>query len=132
MLISGYSFSDAHLNELIFDAATGRERSEFIAFVYSNIPDTLAERAEITPNLQVIGTREAIIGGIRSNWKEPEHELADVWSEGQFLLPDFKFLTRHLARSTQHRYEGDSNLRALLKEAMRDEGDEGQEDGHAG
>ena len=71
VLISGYSFGDDHLNELIFDAATRRERSEFLAFLYSDIPDALAERAEITPNLQIISRTEAIIGGIRANWKEP-------------------------------------------------------------
>ena len=118
VLISGYSFGDEHLNELVFDAATRRQRSEFVAFLYSDIPAPLAERAEITPNLQIVSRREAIIGGIRADWKEPEDAWPDVWSEGQFLLPDFKFLARHLARSTQNRYEGDSNLRALLREAI--------------
>lgn len=118
VLISGYSFVDEHLNELIFDAATRRQRSEFVAFLYSDIPAPLAERAEITPNLQIVSRREAIIGGIRADWKEPEDAWPDVWAEGQFLLPDFKFLARHLARSTQNRYEGDSNLRALLREAI--------------
>ena len=56
VLISGYSFSDDHLNEQIFDAATRRERSEFIAFLYSDIPPALAERAEITPNLQIVSS----------------------------------------------------------------------------
>ena len=130
VLISGYSFCDEHINELIFDGATRRQRSEFVAFLYSDIPANLAERAEITPNLQIVSWREAIIGGIRADWKEPEDPWPDVWTDGQFLLPDFKFLARHLARSTQHRYEGDSRLRALLKEAIgegpihdREEGD---------
>ena len=118
VLISGYSFGDEHLNELVFDAATRRERSEFIAFLYSDIPAKVSERAEITPNLQIVSRQEAIIGGIRADWNEPEEVWPDVWSEGHFQLPDFKFLARHLARSTLHRYEGDSNLRALLKEAI--------------
>ena len=118
MLISGYSFSDEHLNELIFDAATRRERSEFIAFVYSHIPDELARHAEITPNLQVVSNREAIIGGIRGDWTESEDSLPYIWSDGEFLLPDFRCLSRHLARSTGHRYEGDSILRALLQNAI--------------
>ena len=118
LLISGYSFCDEHLNELIFDAATRRERSEFVAFLYSDIPPELSDRAMITPNLQIISRREAIIGGIRANWKEPEGALPDVWSEGEFLLPDFKFLAKYLARGTQHRYEGDTTLRKLLREAI--------------
>ena len=90
VLIAGYSFSDDHLNELIFDAATRRERSEFVAFLYSDIPESLAKRAEITPNLQIVSSREAIIGGTRAKWKEPEGALTNVWSDGRFLLPDFK------------------------------------------
>lgn len=35
VLIAGYSFSDQHLNEMLYDAAARRERSEFIAFCFS-------------------------------------------------------------------------------------------------
>lgn len=62
VLISGYSFGDAHLNEMIFDAATRKQRSEFIAFSYGSIPDEVAERALLTPNFQALGANEAIIG----------------------------------------------------------------------
>jgi hypothetical protein len=34
VLISGYSFGDEHLNEMIFDAAAHRERSEIVAFCF--------------------------------------------------------------------------------------------------
>ena len=128
MLISGYSFSDDHLNELIFDAATRRERSEFIAFVHSDIPIELAERAELTPNLQVVSRREAVIGGIRGNWTEPDVAVPLVWSDGEFLLTDFRCLARHLARSTGHKYEGDSGLRALLQDAIAERDVQPQED----
>ena len=91
MLIAGYSFGDDHLNEQIFDSATRHERSEFIAFLYGNIPESVAERAEITPNLQVVSAREAVIGGIRREWVAPESPASDIWSCGQFLLGDFGF-----------------------------------------
>ena len=127
MLIAGYSFGDDHLNEQIFDAATRRERSEFIVFVYSSIPDPLADRAEITPNLQVVSAQEAIIGGIRCNWKEPSNPPPNIWSDGEFLLGDFGCLARYLAQSMVHRKEGDRTLQALLERAM--EGDDFQADG---
>jgi len=38
VLVSGYSFSDAHLNDMIFDAASHCPRSEFQVFCYSDIP----------------------------------------------------------------------------------------------
>jgi hypothetical protein len=99
MLISGYSFCDQHLNELLFDAARRRERSEFVAFCYSDIPEDLATRAMSAPNLQVMGATEAIIGGIRSNWKAPEDPPPDVWENGKFALGDFKHLAAYLART---------------------------------
>jgi len=99
MLMSGYSFGDQHLNELVFDAARRRERSEFIAFCYSNIAEHLAKRALSTPNLQVLGATEAIIGGIRDEWKPPEDPPPDVWEGGKFALGNFKHLAAYLART---------------------------------
>lgn len=107
MLIAGYSFGDPHLNELLFDAAVRRERSEFVAFCYSEIPELLADRAATTPNLQVVTGSEAIIGGVRANWKAPDDEAPpDVWKEGKFALRDFRQLAAYLALSTrQHEHE---------------------------
>jgi hypothetical protein len=99
MLISGYSFCDDHLNELIFDAARRRERSEFVAFCYSTVPEHLAKRALSTPNLQVVGATEAIIGGIHADWKEPDEPPPNVWENGKFALGDFKHLAAYLART---------------------------------
>ena len=85
-IIAGYSFGDAHLNELIFDAATRRERSEFVAFCYSEIPEPLAKRAATTPNLQAVTGHEAIIGGVRGEWSPPEEMPANLWADGQLSL----------------------------------------------
>ena len=92
MLITGYSFRDEHLNEQLFDAATRRERSEFMAFCFSDIPDALASRATTTPNLQVLNPREAIIGGIRGNWKAADDSPSEIWSNNAFQLCDFQNL----------------------------------------
>jgi hypothetical protein len=118
MLITGYSFGDDHLNEQLFDAASRRERSEFIAFCFSEIPKTLADRAVTTPNLQVVSGREAILGGVRANWKAPEEAPADIWDKGQFALRDFCNLAAYLARSTTREHDSDSALQELVKEAV--------------
>ncbi|MGH2941224.1 MAG: SIR2 family protein [Solirubrobacteraceae bacterium] len=99
VLISGYSFGDNHLNELLFDAALRRERSELIAFCYSEIPSVLAETAERTPNLQAVGPAEAIIGGIRAPWSAPTESLEGIWLDGKLALGNFALLAAHLARS---------------------------------
>lgn len=92
VLMSGYRFGDDHLNELIFDAAARHERSEFVAFSYAEIPDVLAERAAIAPNIQVVTGDEAILGGVRASWKEPEDPPPDLWVDGQLGLRDFRHL----------------------------------------
>jgi hypothetical protein len=99
MLIAGYSFGDQHLNELIFDAARRRERSEFVVFCYPAIPDNLAKRALSTPNLQIVGATEAIIGGLRGKWKAPEEPLPNIWENDAFLMGDFQHLASYLART---------------------------------
>lgn len=96
-IISGYSFGDSHLNELIFEAASRRERSEFIVFMYEDIPALIAERAEHTPNLQVLSAKEAIIGGVRADWVVPQHP-ASCWGDDGFALRDFRHLARYLGR----------------------------------
>jgi hypothetical protein len=114
VIVSGYSFSDAHLNELLFDAAIRRERSEIVTFCYSTIPEALAERATTTPNLQVISGREAILGGVRAEWKAQEGIPPSLWHDGQFALCDFGSLAAFLAQSATWEPEGDALLRELL------------------
>lgn len=98
VIISGYSFADEHLNELIFEAAARRQRSEFVAFCHSKIPDELSKRAINTPNLQVTSGKEAILGGVRGNWQAPTAP-SDLWDSGEFSLRDFRKLAEYLARS---------------------------------
>jgi hypothetical protein len=113
VLIAGYSFSDHHLNEVLFDAAARRERSEFVAFCHSRIPDALASRATTTtPNLQVVTGREAILGGVRAEWKPPEAPPPDLWDDGQLALRDFRSFAAYLARSTAQEPERDAVMPA--------------------
>jgi hypothetical protein len=117
VLISGYAFGDQHLNEMIFDAARRRPRSEFIAFCYSKIPDELAELAVTTPNVQVVTRAEAILGGFRNPWHPPEDSLSDVWADDTFRLGDFNSLTQFLARSSPPEAELEAQLGELLTRA---------------
>lgn len=100
LLVSGYSFGDEHLDELIFEAAARRPRSEFIAFCYSQIPANLAEKASSVPSLTVVSQAEAIIGSERRPWKA-EEEIPGVWEGGKFKLGDFAHLGGFLARNSR-------------------------------
>lgn len=82
MLISGYSFGDEHLNEMLFDAARRRPRSELIVFCFDAIPDMFAEGAAVTPNLQAVSPSEAILGGVRAAWEVPDDAPSDLWDQG--------------------------------------------------
>jgi hypothetical protein len=114
VIVAGYSFGDAHLNELIFDAAMRRERTEIAVFCYSTIPDILAERALLTPNIQVLGDREAIIGGVRADWAAPENESPGIFEGDRFLLGDFRKLAEYLAKSASRESDNGLRLRELL------------------
>ena len=126
MLIAGYSFGDDHLNEMIVDAARRRPRSEYTAFCYQGIPESLIEMAAMTPNLQAVGRREAILGGIRAEWKTPEDDETPegVWShdseegDGGLALGDFAMLAAYLARSAPPQGELDARLKELLDESQ--------------
>ncbi|HUP59877.1 MAG TPA: SIR2 family protein [Thermoanaerobaculia bacterium] len=103
VLVSGFSFTDDHLNEMLFDAAIRRERSEFVVFSHGDISGKLAERATRTPNIQVVGRTEAVLGGVRRNWNVPDDDIQDLWEDGKLALADFTHLASYLARSSaQH------------------------------
>lgn len=115
-IISGYSFGDDHLNEIIFNAASRNPSSEFIAFCYSGLPDKLIERAQRTPNLQAVGPDEAIIGGRRSEWATPEEPRELVW-EDEFLLGDFTNLSSYLSKSSSSEFSDTD--RAISDELLK-------------
>ena len=117
MLISGYSFSDEHLNEMIFDAARRRQRSEFLAFCREEIPDSLVRAATTMPNLQAVGRSQAILGGVRDEWEVPEGLSEDLWDDGGLALGDFAKLARYLARSSPPQGEIEARLDELLATA---------------
>lgn len=105
VIITGFSFADDHLNEMLFDAAIRRERSEFVVLSFGEISDDLAERAQRAPNIQVAGRSEAILGGVRGEWVAPESKILDLWMDGKLVLPDFTHLASYLARSSAQEAE---------------------------
>jgi hypothetical protein len=117
MLISGYSFGDEHLNEMLFDAARRRPRSELIAFCYGSIPELLAERAVVTPNLQAVSPSEAILGGVRADWEAVNDAPPDLWAGDQFALGDFRNFSSFLARSSPPGGELEARLGEMLAKA---------------
>lgn len=119
LIVTGYSWSDEHLNEVIFEAARHRPRSEIVAFARSAIPDALGERAETMPNLQAVTGDEAILGGIRGPWKMKGMPPADVWATNKLALRDFVQLATFLARSSPPLGELEARLAEVLADAAK-------------
>lgn len=117
MLISGYSFADQHINEMIFDAAQHRPRSEVVVFCFSDIPYVLAERATVTPNLQAVGPSEAVLSGVRADWEKPSDAPQDLWPQNSLGLGNFANLASFLARSSPPMGELEARLAELLASA---------------
>lgn len=119
LFVCGYSFSDEHINAIIFDALEARKRPHVIALQFADPApqDTLSARAARLPNLMVLGSTEAIIGGIRAPWMVSDLKHADTYAgafeldpadideasppgTGKFLLGDFARFTDFLATLT--------------------------------
>ncbi len=113
VLVTGYSWRDEHLNELLIDAARRRPRSEIITFTRSTIPATVAENAFGLPNLQAVTAKEAVLGGVQGAWEAPDDPLPGVWSDDHFALADFRHLAAFLAKSSAPQPDLERRLAAL-------------------
>ena len=108
LFVCGYSFSDEHVNAIIFDALEAKRRPHVIALQYQdeNSASMLSERANRYFNLMVLGPRFAHIGGRRGQWKVDDFRgvahIADAFTpddkvegedqptgHGKLLLGDF-------------------------------------------
>ena len=100
-LICGYSFGDAHLNEVIFDAAVRFPRSEIVALCFDDIPSELHQNLQ--PNITVIAATEGIVAGERREWSKPEATVSsEVWSGDRCRLGDFAAFSRFLAKAPRN------------------------------
>lgn len=105
VLISGYSFGDQHLNELIFDAAQQRPRSDFTVCCFDSIPEVVSERASRLRNLSVLAPEEGILSGIRAPWADATEGSLQACENGRLLLGDFAAFTRFLVSATHTQVE---------------------------
>jgi hypothetical protein len=119
LFVCGYSFSDDHVNAIIFDALEAKKRPHVIALQYADPSegDILSERAARFSNLLVLGPTVGIIGGERAGWKISDVSSAEIYSKafainkkegdeevvlgtGKFLLGDFVAFSQFLVSLT--------------------------------
>ncbi len=110
LIILGYSFSDDHLNDIIFQGLRSNPRSAAIAFAYGEkqgaslcVPERILAHGREFRNLAVYGPDKVCIGGITTPWddqlsKRKEIDAASFWDEKdkRFTLGDFNSFGRFL------------------------------------
>ncbi|MDT4737251.1 SIR2 family protein [Bradyrhizobium sp. WYCCWR 12699] len=71
LFVCGYSFSDDHINAIIFDALEAKRRPHVVAMQYAEVEagSVLADRASRYLNLMALGPRTAHIGGRHGGWR---------------------------------------------------------------
>ena len=107
LVIIGYSFSDEHINEIVFEALRNNPRLAIAALAYDTLSNASAitipvELARTLRNFSIYGPDRACLAGIVANWsspsKSPVPPLAQwpFWDGKMFTLGDFKVFTEFL------------------------------------
>jgi hypothetical protein len=98
-IISGYSFSDDHVNEILFNCLNQNNRLHVIAFFYDDKPlDKIVAEGKNFPNLTMVSPSKASISGMSGEWAYSKGgELIDpFWEADRLKLGDFKELVKYL------------------------------------
>jgi hypothetical protein len=104
-VFAGYSFSDEHINEIVFNCLRQNNRLFCVVFFYQDSEvENLHSIASSYMNLNVFGPTKAIVNGILDNWDFKKEYLKDTekydayWDEGskKLKLGDFNQLVNFL------------------------------------
>jgi hypothetical protein len=101
VFILGYSFSDQHLNEILFQALRTNSRLAINALVYGSdgkLPESIEMFGKLHKNLSIIGPDKAVIGGLSAEWEKPETlpQNAPYWNNDAWTLGDFRSFAKYL------------------------------------
>ncbi len=107
LFILGYSFSDEHLNEIIFQGLRSNSRLAINALVFGEknedsftLPDNIANYAKEHRNLSIYGPDMAVIGGVCGKWDNDTSgpNIDSYWGTDTLSLVDFKSFSNYLER----------------------------------
>lgn len=107
LFITGYSFLDEHLNEIIFQALRSNSRLAVNALVFGEkegdlfkLPEKIASLGMEYRNLSVYGPDKAVIGGILGEWEKSTSgpNVDSYWENDMLTLVDFKSFSQYLER----------------------------------
>ena len=104
-VFTGYSFSDQHINEIIFNCLRQNNRLTALVFFFQDSEvESLHKQTSSYMNLNVFGPKKAIINGNLGEWEyiltdlKPNEKADSYWDEtdGKFKLGDFNELVNFL------------------------------------
>jgi hypothetical protein len=110
LVVCGYSFSDQHINEILFQGLRSNPRLTIITLIYGDsvegspkrkIQNFIVDSGKRFRNFTIVGPDQVLIGGVNEIW-EPiptgaeEAEISRYWDGNNFLLGDFRSFTLFL------------------------------------
>jgi hypothetical protein len=104
LVILGYSFSDQHINDILFQGLRSNPRAAILALVHSALSKELLGCAIDHRNLACFGADQAIVGGLAEPWSDPAHAAQSAptsfWDmeAHKFTLGDFSRFADYLER----------------------------------
>ena len=122
-IISGYSFSDDHINEVIFNALKQNNRLNAITFLFDNESfEKIKPYALKIPNLTLIGPHSAVIGGRFGEWTAPNDLETTYWgniSDSKVCtLGDFNILVNYLLEISGRKIEVEREIEQSLQNTI--------------
>ena len=104
-VISGYSFSDQHINEVIFNSLRQNSRLHIIVFAHTDSTiDELHKLSSAYLNLTAFGVKKGIVNGEICEWSYNKNDLKMseqskyYWNdeEDKLIIGDFKKLVEFI------------------------------------
>ena len=105
-IISGYSFGDEHINEVIYNALRNNSRLYVTVFCYSDDQViAMSKNPSSFTNLCVAGPTKVIANGALKEWEYNDTEDKDIgsgmyWDGSNYILGDFNALVEFLVENS--------------------------------
>lgn len=102
LVILGYSFSDEHINEILFQGLRSNPRLSVLTFCYGDLPVEFIELGRKHRNMTFLAADKACIGGIVGDWvprRTPQDgEVWPFWdsTNNKFVLGNFTRFAEYL------------------------------------
>ena len=126
-IIAGYSFSDEHINEVIFNGLKQNNRLHVVTFLYDDLSfQKIKTFAEKIPNLSLLGPKSAVIGGRYGEWEADDSLETIYWNIRDIngtptkvcTLGDFNILVNYFLEISGRKIEVEKEIEESLKNTI--------------